>query len=27
VDPDGRFAENVNRPEDRGPFVDRPPRN
>jgi molybdopterin-guanine dinucleotide biosynthesis protein A len=27
ADPDGRFAENVNRPEDRGPFVERPPRN
>jgi molybdopterin-guanine dinucleotide biosynthesis protein A len=27
VDPDGRFAENVNRPEDREPFVERPPRN
>lgn len=27
ADPDGRFAENVNRPEDREPFVERPPRN
>jgi hypothetical protein len=27
VDPDGRFAENVNRPEDGGGFVERPPRN
>ncbi len=27
VDPVGRFAENVNRPDDRGPFVERPPRN
>ena len=27
ADPDGRFAENVNRQEDREPFVERPPRN
>ena len=27
VDPDGRFAENVNRPEDRESFVERPGRN
>ena len=27
ADPGGRFAENVNRPGDTGPFVERPPRN
>jgi molybdopterin-guanine dinucleotide biosynthesis protein A len=27
ADPDGRFAENVNRPEDAGPFVEPPRRN